>query len=136
MERSAWLYAVPLVLVAAVLVIAPPASLIPASDKEKAANLGVRPAKPEPVPLPPGIVADATPADITRPALPRTVEEWRQARKALKDRENMLRRRRFAIGANDRASLQVLAEEITRYNEDLSLHEKQAAQFEIAPTPM
>jgi len=134
--KRPWLWwSLPFVLVGLVLLIAPPVSL---TDPQKKPNIEIRSARPESIDLP-GYVPPSTPAvsaeSTAKPSAPRTLEELKQVRDALKAKEKALLDRRRSTDPNDRAAMQALVDEIARYNEDVRAFEEAAERLEPAEKP-
>lgn len=137
MKRAWWWWLLPFGLVGLVLLIAPPVSLT--DPQQKPPNVEIRSAKPESIDLPgyvPPTSAAVSPAGAAaKPSAPRTLAELQQVREALKVQEKQLLDRRRSTDPNDRAAMQALVEEITRYNEDIRAFEDASAQLETPPKP-
>ncbi len=97
----------------------------------------IRSARPESIDLPgyvaPSVSADSAEAKAAKPAAPRTREELQQFAKP-----SRTRRKNCSSGANpwtrtDRAAVQALVDEITRYNEDIRSFEEASAKFDPDP---
>jgi hypothetical protein len=134
-----WWWALPFALAGLVLLIAPPVSLT--DPPKKPPKIEIRSARPESIELP-GYTAPAAPAmspeaEAAKPAAPRTREELEQVRVALKDQEKKLLARRKSLDPNDRAAMQALVDEISRYNDDIRSFEEASAVLEpsVSPAP-